>query len=393
MKRSTAALAAMALALLAGGAWAKGGGAPIIVFVPGGAPAQPGDACVAEGVTSGQEAKTSTGTLVLVSGVHGINTSRCPNAAFPILASTRKVAAEAVRNAPSVQCVPQGTRVGDEVTIEFYGIAKVLDVLPATSQCRTGTPANVISAAAHRASKAASGAGGGATPQPGAPRDPTDDDIQKEYDRLYAAAAPAREYRVRHILVRTKDDAQAALVEIRSGKSFADVAAAVSVDPGSRTKGGELGWSTPALFIEEFSKAMVSLDPAGLAPEPTRTRFGWHVIEVTETKVGKDWFPPLAAVKERIAARLKAGNQEAVTRVPVKAVCRKMVSPEVPAAAVREGTKGTVVAEIRVENGKVAQVLSLSGPSVFHPAVTDALNKYECDRLDRPVVATQAFEF
>ena len=137
---------------------------------------------------------------------------------------------------------------------------------------------------------------------------------------------------------------------------------------------------------------MVSLDPSGLAPEPTRTRFGWHVIEVTQTKVGKDWFPPLSAVKARIAARLKDANQAAV-RVPAKAVCRKMASPQAPAAALRDGAKGTVVAEMRVENGKVAEVLSLSGPSVFHPAVTEALNKYECDRLDRPVLATQSFEF
>jgi hypothetical protein len=196
---------------------------------------------------------------------------------------------------------------------------------------------------------------------------------------------------VRHILVRTREDAEAALNEIRSGKLFDEVAAKVSVDPGSRAKGGDLGWNAASSFIEEFSKTMVSLDPSGLASEPTRTRFGWHVIEVLQVKVGKDWFPPLVAVKDRIAAKLKA-IQTAV-RVPAKAVCRKMPSPEAPASALREGAKGTVVAEMRVENGKVAEVLSLSGPSVFHPAVTEALNKYECDRLDRPVLATQSFDF
>lgn len=51
------------------------------------------------------------------------------------------------------------------------------------------------------------------------------------------------------------------------------------------------------------------------------------------------------------------------------------------------------VAEMRVENGKVAEVLSLTGPAVFHPVVSQALIKYECDRLDKPVLATQSFDF
>ena len=386
MKRSMAALAAMAL--IAGGAWAKGGGGYVVV-VPGGPAPQPGDACIAEGVRSGQEAKTADGTLVLVKGVHGIVTSRCANAAFPILASTQKVESEAVRNAPSTQCVPQGTRVGDEVAIDFYGVATVLEIRPTSSQCRVGLPASVISAAVHRAAKAAQAP---EAARPAGPREPTEAEIQKEYDRLVAAAVPVKEFHVRHILVRTREDAEAALQEIRSGKSFAEVAARLSLDPGSRDKGGDLGWSPASGFVEEFSKTMVSLEPAGLAPEPTRTRFGWHVIEVLQAKIGKDSFPPLPMVKDRIAARLKA-NQSVATRVPAKAVCRKMASPETPTAALREGAKGTVVAEMRVENGKVVEVLSLSGPSVFHPAVTEALNKYECDRLDRPVLATQSFDF
>lgn len=389
MIRSMAVLAAVSL--MAGGVWAKGGGGGYIVIVPGGAPAQPGDACVADGVGSGQEAKTSDGTLVLVKGVHGINTTRCFDAAFPLLATTQKLAPEGVRNAPSTQCVPQGARVGDEVTVDFYGVATVLALVPTSNQCRLGMQASVISSAAHRASKAAQSPEA-ATPQPATLREPTDADIQREYDRLLAVAVPIKEFHVRHILVRTKEDAEAALEEIRSGKSFAEVAARVSVDPSSRAKGGDLGWNGASAFIEEFSKTMVSLDPSGLAPQPTRTRFGWHVIEVVQVKVGKDSFPPLSVVKDRIAARLKA-TQAAAVRVPAKAVCRKMASPEVPAAALREGAKGTVVAEMRVENGKVVEVVSLSGPSVFHAAVTDALNKYECDRLDRPVLATQSFDF
>ena len=79
--------------------------------------------------------------------------------------------------------------------------------------------------------------------------------------------------------------------------------------------------------------------------------------------------------------------------MPAKAVCRKMVAPILAATNVAAPPKGTVVAEVRVENGRVVDILKLSGPSELHAAVTDALRKYECDRLDRPVVATQSFDF
>jgi parvulin-like peptidyl-prolyl isomerase len=268
----------------------------------------------------------------------------------------------------------------------------VLELRSTDTQCSSGVEATVISTAAYRASKAAQAPNNTALQEQAPPREPTEVEIQQEYDRLFVSAAPVKEFHVRHILVRTREDAVAVLQRIKSGKSFADIAAEVSIDPGSRSRGGDLGWNVPSSFIEEFSKTMVSLAPAGLAAEPTHTRFGWHVIEVLEAKTGKDSFPPLSAVKNRISARLK-NAQGASVRVGAKAVCRKMVAPEFPAAALQDGTKGTVVAEMRVENGKIAEILSLSGPSIFYPVVIAAVNKYECDRLDRAVIATQTFDF
>jgi hypothetical protein len=224
------------------------------------------------------------------------------------------------------------------------------------------------------------------------PKSPTEAELQKEYDRLYAAAAPVEEYHVRHILVHTREDALAALDRLHRGESFAEVAAKMSIDPGSRMRGGDLGWNVPKAFIKEFSKAMASLKPAGLASEPTQTKFGWHVIEVLQTEMGKQSFPKYQDVKDRIAAKLQ-GDREAAPRVSAAAVCRKMVEPEMPAAATREHVSGSVVAEMRVEGGKVAEVTSLSGPSLFYESVTAAINRYECDKFSRPVTATQTFTF
>jgi hypothetical protein len=393
MLRSLAALAAMTM--LSCGASARGVGAPIYIVTVQPA-AQPGDNCIADGVSSGHETKTADGTLVLVQGVHGADTRRCSNPAFPNVATTQKLPPEQARSVPSVQCIPLGARVGEEIAVPSYGRAMVLQLHAVNAQCnRPGNAdmqeATVIGAAAHRAAKAAQEASA-PSPAPATPREPSEAEIRQEYDRLTAAAASVEEFHVRHILVRTREDAVAALERIRSGQPFGAVASDVSMDPGSRVKGGDLGWNVPASFIEEFSKTMVSLKPAGLATEPTRTRFGWHVIEVLATKMGKDSFPVYAEVRDRIAVKLKDEVQR-LTRVGVAAVCRKMVAPELPAAAVREGASGTVVAEMRIENGKVAEVLSLSGPSVFHPAVTQAVLRYECDRFDKPVIATQSFNF
>ena len=137
--------------------------------------------------------------------------------------------------------------------------------------------------------------------------DVTDQDIRQEYDRVAAEFAGKDEYRVRHILVGNQEQAQAALDRIRLGELFDDVAREMSQDPGSRQGGGDLGWHLPQDFIEEFSRTMVSLNPRGLASAPTRTRFGWHVIEVTAVRPFD--FPPFEAVRERIRASLQRKAQ------------------------------------------------------------------------------------
>jgi hypothetical protein len=389
MLRSTIVLAL--IALLANPAWAKGskggGGGYYVISIPA---VQPGDACIAEGIGNGQETKTKDGTPVLAKGVHGIVSARCPDPAFPILASTEKIAPDEVRNAPSRQCVERGARVGDDLVIARYGRVTVLALDHESTQCLNGVEATVIGIAAHRAAQAAQ-ATAAKPAQPALSREPSEAEVRQEYERMLAKASPVKEFHVRHILSKTREDAVAALQNIKAGKPFAEVAAEVSTDSGSRAKGGDLGWSVPSHFVGEFGAAMRSLEPAGLTPEPVHTSFGWHLVEVLEVKMGKDSFPEFSIVKNRIAAGMRAARA-AVVPVAAKAVCRKMVAP-LQTIDGQGGGKGTVVAEMRVENGRVSEILNLSGPSIHYPAVTAALNKYECDRLDRAVIATQSFEF
>ncbi len=99
--------------------------------------------------------------------------------------------------------------------------------------------------------------------------------------------------RVRHILLRPNeildnDAVRQKLIGIREqlagGEAFSDIARAVSEDPVSAAEGGDLGWAGPDSFAPEFEQVINALEVDQLS-EPFRTRFGWHIAQVTDTRV------------------------------------------------------------------------------------------------------------
>jgi len=99
--------------------------------------------------------------------------------------------------------------------------------------------------------------------------------------------------RARHILVRAEegnaDSQKKALDKIKTiqdklkTEDFAKVAAQYSDDPGSKNKGGDLGFFTKDKMVEEFSKVAFSLAP-GKVSEPVKTQFGYHLIKIEDKK-------------------------------------------------------------------------------------------------------------
>ncbi len=89
--------------------------------------------------------------------------------------------------------------------------------------------------------------------------------------------------RAKHILVKTLPEANAVEAELHKGGDFAVIAMRVSQDPGSKTKGGELGWFGPGQMVPAFQAAAFSLKPGEISA-PVHTPFGWHIIVVEETK-------------------------------------------------------------------------------------------------------------
>jgi parvulin-like peptidyl-prolyl isomerase len=83
----------------------------------------------------------------------------------------------------------------------------------------------------------------------------------------------------RHILVDTEEEALAAKTRLEAGAAFEEVAAEVSLDPGSATNGGDLGWFTQGTMIAPFDEAAFSLEIDEISA-PIETQFGWHIIQV-----------------------------------------------------------------------------------------------------------------
>ena len=127
-------------------------------------------------------------------------------------------------------------------------------------------------------------------------------DLKKEYDAIKGRMGD-KEYKPRHVLVETEDQAKAIIARLQNGTAFEEVAKE-SRDPGSKERGGELGWSNPAMFVKPFSDAMVKAEKGKFTPQPVQTQFGWHVILVEDVRDAK--VPSFDEVKPQLAQRLQA---------------------------------------------------------------------------------------
>ena len=129
----------------------------------------------------------------------------------------------------------------------------------------------------------------------------SDADIQKEYDRARAQTGD-REYKARHILLSSEDDAKSVLADLKKGAKFDELAQKRSLDEGTRPRGGDLDWNVPSNFDKAFADAMVKLEKGKMTEAPVRSRFGFHVIQLDDVRAVN--FPPLTQVKPQIQQRL-----------------------------------------------------------------------------------------
>ena len=134
----------------------------------------------------------------------------------------------------------------------------------------------------------------------------TDDEVKGEYDKIKQELG-AKEFRARHILVKTEDIAKGIIAKLKAGGKFEELAKA-SEDPGSKEKGGDLDWATPSTFVPEFSQAMQKLKKGEVTQTPVKTQFGFHVIKLEDTRDTQ--LPTMDEARPRILEVLQRGRFE-----------------------------------------------------------------------------------
>ena len=131
--------------------------------------------------------------------------------------------------------------------------------------------------------------------------DISEEEIQAAYQRAYVDGDPEVEYNAAHILVATRDEAEALIKQLADGAEFAALAREHSTGP-SGANGGDLGWFGKGVMVEPFFDAVAALQ-AGEVSSPVETQFGFHVIKLLETR-SQD-IPELEDVREQLIQELR----------------------------------------------------------------------------------------
>jgi peptidyl-prolyl cis-trans isomerase C len=135
---------------------------------------------------------------------------------------------------------------------------------------------------------------------------PSDAQLHAEYDKIKGSQEGAKrtEYKARHILVKTEAEAKAVLASLNKtgGKNFAALAKQKSTDKGSKEQGGLLDWSDGSQYVPEFTAAMSKLDKGKYTTVPVKTRFGYHIILLEDTRPVE--FPPFDQVKDKVSQEM-----------------------------------------------------------------------------------------
>lgn len=130
----------------------------------------------------------------------------------------------------------------------------------------------------------------------------TDAEVKAEYDSKIVAET-GTEYKARHILVKTEDEAKKIIAQLDKGGDFAKLANKYSIDAKDSQNGGDLGWFVADQMVKPFSEAVAKLEKGQYTKTPVQTQFGWHVILREDSRAQTP--PPLEAVKDQLTPYLQ----------------------------------------------------------------------------------------
>ena len=140
----------------------------------------------------------------------------------------------------------------------------------------------------------------------------SDDDLKLKYQQNIQDYQVPNRVHAQHILFMTVGKTDAEVDEIRKkaedvlkqakkGAKFDELAKKYSEDPGSKDKGGDLGWLVQGQTVPEFEKAAFSLQPGSIS-DLVKTQYGFHIIKVLEKETAHT--KPFEEVKDSIRGPL-----------------------------------------------------------------------------------------
>ena len=130
---------------------------------------------------------------------------------------------------------------------------------------------------------------------------PTENDLNKAYEKIKASFANQKEYNASHILLETENEAIEILNQLKEGKSFENLAKNYSIGP-SAENGGSLGWFSTGQMVPEFEAAALMLEIEEVS-SPIQTQFGWHIIKLNNQRIKS--IPELKELRNEITQSLQ----------------------------------------------------------------------------------------
>jgi peptidyl-prolyl cis-trans isomerase C len=172
----------------------------------------------------------------------------------------------------------------------------------------------------------------------------SDADIKKFYDENKKEFEHPEMVRASHILIRVPEDADekvvaekkkaadAALERVTSKKeNFTTVAKEVSEEPGAKESGGDLNFFPKDRMVPEFANAAFAMKKGDISKQPVRTKFGWHVINVTDRKDSGTM--PYDEVKGQVGSYLEGGKRRDAVRTVIDSIrAEAKIENKLPAA-------------------------------------------------------------
>lgn len=142
--------------------------------------------------------------------------------------------------------------------------------------------------------------------------DPSEEELRAEYEKVKSETFDpnAKEYKARHILVKTEKEAQAILAQLKKGAKFDDLAKKKSTDTGSSKRGGELDWTDGNNMVRPFAEAMRGLEKGKTTDKPVQTQYGYHIIRLDDVRAVQ--FPAYEDVKDQVVKQVLGKQRDAL---------------------------------------------------------------------------------